>query len=104
MGKCIAFCLRKIATVKRLFQPILFSFLTLGLAATLMCNSLQGALYPLSWISPPPLIPRSRPGEILIRFKGGTPSYRIANVIQRYGLQPLSASPFSGIQRVSATA
>lgn len=85
-------------------MSFLILFLSLITMSTLFCNPAQSFIYNSGWGLPYPLIQRSRPGEILIRFKLGTPPAQIANLIQQYGLQPVSSSPFSGIQRVAATA
>jgi len=85
-------------------MSFLILFLSLITMSTLFCNPVQSFPYNSGWGLPYPLIQRSRPGEILIRFKLGTPPAQIANLIQQYGLQPVSSSPFSGIQRVAATA
>ena len=87
-----------------LSSPFLIVFLSLFTMSALFGNPAHSFVYNPGWGMPYPLIQRSRPGEILIRFKVGTPPVQIANLIQQYGLQPLSSSPFSGIQRVAATA
>lgn len=87
--------------ISSLFLVLFLSLITMS---TLFCNPAQSFIYNSGWGLPYHLIQRSRPGEILIRFKLGTPPAQIAKLIQQYGLQPLSSSPFSGIQRVAATA
>lgn len=48
--------------------------------------------------------PRYRPGEILIKLKPGVSPSLIASLSQRYALQQVSSSPYSGFHRVATSA
>ncbi len=91
-------------TDRTVSSRVMLFFLSLLLFYMIFYSSLTYAqIYPIIGY-PFPIYQRSVPGEVLIRFKTGTPTARIAEVLQRYGLLQISGSPFSGLRRTAATA
>ncbi|MEW5800712.1 MAG: S8 family peptidase [bacterium] len=88
-----------------LLKVITATYFFLTILSLLFHNPAEGALYPLAGFFPFPSLPapNCRPGEILIKFKAGTPPALIAGLSQRYALRQVSSSPYSGLQRVTAT-